>query len=99
MAVEKRMLQNFLCRTTALLLLIFGLATPSLAGEPTDHLRKTTDRMIDILTDPVLKNNLEERRKMLRSTLSERFDWREMAQRSLADHWQSLSEEEKKMIP
>jgi phospholipid transport system substrate-binding protein len=33
---------------------------------------------------------------MLRSTLSERFDWREMAQRSLADHWQSLSEEEKK---
>ena len=96
MAVEKRMLQNFLCRTTALLLLIFGLATPSLAGEPTDHLRKTTDKMINILTDPVLKNNLEERRKMLRSTLSERFDWTEMAQRSLADHWQSLSEEEKK---
>ncbi|UCG19941.1 MAG: ABC transporter substrate-binding protein [Deltaproteobacteria bacterium] len=90
------MLQNFLCRTIALLLLIFGFAASSLAGEPTDHIRKTTDKMINILHDPVLKNNLEERRKMLRNAVNERFDWREMAQRSLADHWKSLSEEERK---
>lgn len=90
------MLQNFLCRTIALLLLIFCLVTPSLAGEPTDHIRKTTDKMITILNDPVLKNNVEERRKMLRNAVNERFDWREMAQRSLADHWKSLSEEERK---
>jgi len=90
------MLQNFLCRTVALLLLIFGLVTPSLAGEPTDHIKKTTDKMITILNDPVLKNNVEERRKMLRNAVNERFDWREMAQRSLADHWKSRTEEEKK---
>jgi phospholipid transport system substrate-binding protein len=90
------MLQNFLCRTIAPLLLIFGLVTPSLAGEPTDHIKKTTDKMITILSDPVLKNNVEERRKMLRNAVNERFDWREMARRSLADHWKSLSEEEKK---
>lgn len=90
------MLQNFLCRTIALLLLIFCLVTPSLAGEPTDHIRKTTDKMITILNDPVLKNNVEERRKMLRNAVNERFDWREMAQRSLADHWKSRTEEEKK---
>jgi len=89
------MLQNFLCRTITLLLLIFGLVTPSLAGEPTDHIRKTTDKMITILNDPVLKNNVEERRKMLRNAVNERFDWREMAQRSLADHWKSRTEEEK----
>ncbi len=90
------MLQNFLCRTVALLLLIFGLVTPSLAGEPTDHIKKTTDKMITILNDPVLKNNVEERRKMLRNAVNERFDWREMAQRSLADHWKNRTEEEKK---
>ena len=90
------MLQNFLCRTIALLLLIFGFAASSLAGEPTDHIRKTTDKMINILHDPVLKNNVDERRKMLRNAVNERFDWREMAQRSLAHHWKSLSEEERK---
>ena len=89
------MLQKFLCRIFALLLLIFCLVTPSLAGEPTDHIRKTTDKMINILHDPVLKNNVEERRKMLRNAVNERFDWREMAQRSLADHWKTLTEEEK----
>jgi phospholipid transport system substrate-binding protein len=90
------MLQNSLCRTIPLLLVIFGLVTPSLAGEPTDHIRKTTDKMITILNDPALKNKVDERRKMLRSTLSERFDWEEMAKRSLASHWQSLTDEEKK---
>ena len=90
------MLQNSLCRTIVLLLVIFGLAVPSLAGEPTDHIRKTTDQMIAILNDPALKNKLEERRKMLRNTLNERFDWEEMARRSLAEHWKSLTEEERK---
>ncbi len=90
------MLKNFLSRTIFLLLLIFGLVTNSLAGEPTDHIRKTTDKMISILSDPVLKNNLEERRKMLRNAVNERFDWREMARRSLAEHWKSRTEEEKK---
>ena len=96
LTVEKRMLQNFLCRTFALLLVIFGLATPSLAGEPTDHIRKTTDKIITILSDPALKNEVETRRKMLRNTLSERFDWEEMARLSLAGHWQGLTDEEKK---
>ena len=90
------MLQKFLCRTMALLLVIFGLVTPILAGEPTDHIRKTTDKMISILNDPALKNKVEEKRKMLRSTLNERFDWEEMAKRSLAGHWENLTEEEKK---
>ncbi|KPK20997.1 MAG: hypothetical protein AMJ70_07335 [Dehalococcoidia bacterium SG8_51_3] len=90
------MLHKLIFRTSVLLLLIFALVTPSLAGEPTDHVRKTTDKMITILSDPVLKNNVEERRKMLRSTLNERFDWTEMAKRSLAEHWKSLTEEEKK---
>jgi phospholipid transport system substrate-binding protein len=77
------------------LLLIFGLVSPSVAGEPTDHIKKTTDKMISILNDPALKNNVEERRKMLRDAVNERFDWKEMARRSLANHWQSRSDEEK----
>jgi phospholipid transport system substrate-binding protein len=94
--MEKRMLQNLLCRTIIALVLIFGLATPGLAGEPTDHIKKTTDKMITILNDPILKNNVAERRKMLRMTLNERFNWTEMARRSLANHWQGLTPEEKK---
>lgn len=90
------MLQNFLSRTIFLLLLIFGLVSPSFAGKPTDDIRKTTDKMIGILHDPVLKNNAEERRKMLRNAVSERFDWREMARRALADHWKNRTEEERK---
>jgi phospholipid transport system substrate-binding protein len=93
--MEKRMLQNLLCRTIVALVLIFGIATPGLAGEPTDHIKKTTDKMIAILNDPVLKNNVAERRKMLRTTLNERFNWTEMARRSLANHWQGLTPEEK----
>jgi len=90
------MLHKITFRTSMVLFLIFAIVTPSLAGEPTDHIKKTTDKMITILHDPVLKNNLEARRKMLRNTLSERFNWGEMARRSLAEHWKSRTDEERK---
>lgn len=91
------MWQNLLSRTIILLLLLFCLVTPTLAGEPTDQIKETIDKMIVILNDPVLKDpaQAEERRKMIRQAASERFDWREMARRSLAKHWKERTEEEK----
>ena len=61
-------------------------------------MKLTIDKMIDILGDPALEDpaKAEERRKLLRDTASERFDWREMARRSLARHWQQRTDEEKK---
>ena len=91
------MWQNLLSRTISLLLLLFCLVTPSLAGEPTDQIKETIDKMIVILNDPALKDpaKAKERRKMIRQAASERFDWREMARRSLAKHWKERTEEEK----
>jgi phospholipid transport system substrate-binding protein len=78
--------------------LLFALAAPTQAGEPTEQMKLTIDKMIDILGDPALKDpaKAEKRRKLLRDTASERFDWREMARRSLAKHWQQRTDEEKR---
>ena len=92
------MLFRAFCRSTVLFLLIVALAAPTQAGEPTEQMKLTIDKMIDILGDPALNNPVkaEERRKLLRDTASERFDWREMARRSLAKHWQQRTDEEKR---
>ena len=91
------MWQNLIARTIFLFLLIFGLAAPTQAGEPTEQMKLTIDKMIDILGNPDLQDpaKAEKRRKLLRDTASERFDWREMARRSLAKHWQQRTDEEK----
>lgn len=92
------MLFRAFCRSTVLFLLLFTVAAPTQAGEPTEQMKLTIDKMIDILGNPALKDPVkaEERRKLLRDTASERFDWREMARRSLAKHWQQRTDEEKR---
>jgi phospholipid transport system substrate-binding protein len=89
---------NLIFRGIVLCLLIFGLTGSSWAGEPTDQIKLTTDKMISILNDPVLKDpgKAEERRKLIRNVANERFDWREMARRALAKHWRKRTDEEKK---
>ncbi len=92
------MLLKYLFRIIVLFLLIFVLVVPSLAGEPTDQIKQTTDKMIAILNDPALKDpsKAEERRKAIRNVANKRFDWRGMAMRSLARHWRERTNEQKK---
>ncbi|MEE9532498.1 MAG: ABC transporter substrate-binding protein [Syntrophobacteria bacterium] len=92
------MLFRAFCCSAVLFLLIFGLAVPTQAGEPTEQMKLTIDKMIDILGDPALKDpaKAEERRTRMRHVVDERFDWREMARRSLAKHWKQRTEEEKR---
>jgi phospholipid transport system substrate-binding protein len=87
-----------LFRGIGFLLLILGIAVPGLAGEPTDQVQQTTDKILSIVSDPALKaaSKAEERRKRIRSAVDERFDWEEMARRSLARHWAQRTDEEKK---
>jgi phospholipid transport system substrate-binding protein len=85
-------------RWAFLTLLILGVAIPVLAGEPEQKIKQTTDKILSIVTDPALKNpsRTEERRKLIRKAVDERFDWEEMARRSLSTHWARRTPEEKK---
>jgi phospholipid transport system substrate-binding protein len=81
-----------------LLVLMMGMSVPGWAKEPTDQIKQTTDRILSIVTDSALKSpsKAQEKRRLIRRVVDERFDWEEMAQRSLARHWDQRTAEEKK---
>jgi len=79
-------------------LIILGTLAPAMAGEPTEQIKQTTDKILSILTDPNLKNpaRAQERKQSVSRTIDERFDWEELARRSLAQHWAQRTPDEKK---
>jgi phospholipid transport system substrate-binding protein len=75
-------------------LIVIGLAaifyaTAANAGVPTEQIRLTVDQVIAILADPSLKteSKQKERREQLRRVIFARFDFAEMARRSLGPEW------------
>ncbi|HXF74694.1 MAG TPA: ABC transporter substrate-binding protein [Methylomirabilota bacterium] len=66
---------------------------PAIAGVPTDQVRGTIDRVLAILQDPKLKaaDKLKERRELLSKVIAARFDFAEMARRSLGAQWRRLT--------
>jgi len=79
------------------LFMLVAAESVSVAGEPTEHVRKTTDRIIAIVTDPGLKeaDKAREKSRQIRSVVDERFDWEEMSRRTLARHWKERTQDEK----
>lgn len=75
----------------------YGVSSASVAGEPTEDVRKTTDKLIAIFSDPALKapDKARERAIQIRKAVDERFDWEEMSKRTLATHWKQRTEKEK----
>jgi phospholipid transport system substrate-binding protein len=75
-----------------------GLPSRVEANDPRDQIKQTTDKVVSILTNPSLKGpgKAAERRKLIRAAADERFDWEEMAKRSLARFWPQRTSEEKK---
>jgi len=69
----------------------------SIAGEPTEDVRKTTDKLIAIISDPAMKSvdMAAERARRIRKAVDERFDWKEMSKRTLARHWKKRTQLEK----
>lgn len=67
-------------------------------GQVTNEVQKSIDRIISILTDPKYKGpeKKTERRALIRQMANERFNWEEMARRSLGPHWRDRSEAERK---
>ena len=75
--------------------LVVGLSSaPAAAGVPTDQLKGAVERVLKTLDDPALKGDarLGERRVAVRKIANEIFDFSEIAKRSMARHWQPLSE-------
>jgi len=71
---------------------------PAWAGEPTEKVKETADRIISIVSDPSLKDPAKaaQRREQIRKAVDELCDWDEMSRRSLGKHWAQRSEQEKK---
>jgi len=67
------------------------------AGEPVTLIKQTINEVLDILKDEELKkpDKGANRRAELRRVIGERFDFEEMAKRSLALHWKKRTPEER----
>jgi phospholipid transport system substrate-binding protein len=83
------------CLLSAALLL---LASPADAGMPTEQIRSTADKVLSILKDPKLRSpaRKNERREQLRAVIDPRFDFAEMAKRSLGPQWSRRSPQEQR---
>ena len=75
-----------------------GFTATAWAGPPTDAVRRSVDEVIHILEDPAWKKpeKKEERRKLLEQTIAQRFNFAEMAKRSLATEWAKRTPEEQR---
>ena len=64
-------------------------------GSPTGAVRETVDQVFVVLRDQALKDPAREaeRRAKLEEIIGRRFDYAEMAKRTLASHWKGLSAE------
>jgi phospholipid transport system substrate-binding protein len=90
--------------TKSFILLILFLclfsAFPSIScgGEPTEQIRRTVDNVITILNNRELKKpeNEQKRKDMIRAAIEKRFDFAEMAKRSLGIYWQKRTPDEQK---
>jgi len=88
---------------TSVLLFLLSLPTGSAyAGAPTDQVKQTVDKVLDILRNKEMKKpaNEKKRRAEIRKVVSERFDFADMAKRSLGIYWrQRTPEERKEFVP
>jgi phospholipid transport system substrate-binding protein len=86
--------------SVAALLLSLAMVRPgnAKAGDPTVQVRATVNRVLTILKDPSLKSDAakDERRAELKKAILPRFDFEEMAKRSLGAEWRRLSPAEQK---
>jgi phospholipid transport system substrate-binding protein len=68
------------------------------AAEPGEQVRQTVDNLLATLQDPQLtgESNKNERRQKLKQLIYQRFDFTEMAKRSLGSEWRRRSPAEQK---
>jgi phospholipid transport system substrate-binding protein len=97
--MTKRVLQTRVAVISLLgLLLYVFLPSPSTAGSPTEQMRMTLDKVLTIVRNSNLSS--EAKREDLRARLVQviypRFDFSEMAKRSLGPHWRRRTAEQQR---
>jgi phospholipid transport system substrate-binding protein len=63
------------------------------AGEPLDKVRQTVDNVLTIVNNKALQP--QERRRQIRQAVLQRFGFEEMAQRSMGQHWRTLTPQQR----
>ena len=97
--MKDRRYRNMKLTVTVLLAVLLLFATVlANAGEPTDQVRQTVDQVLNVLRNQELKkkSHTAERRAALRRIIMGRFDFEEMAKRSMGMHWRNLTPEQRK---
>ena len=67
-------------------------------SEITNQLKNPINKVISTVTDEALKNDLPARRAILRKTINDQFNYRQMVMRSLAKNWDVRSAEEQQLF-
>jgi phospholipid transport system substrate-binding protein len=80
----------------ALVVLLPGSVRAS-DGKPVDRVRDTLESALRILNDPALQgaDKKEARRQRVQKLIASRFNYAEMAERSLDSHWAKLSRDQR----
>ena len=73
---------------------------PLWAATPMEQVKATGDRVMEILRNPSLKgeDNKNARREQLRQAILPRFDFTEMAKRSLGSHWNRNPQKQREFV-
>jgi len=64
----------------------------AVAGEPTEIVKGVVDGVLNVLNNPAYQGpaHKNQRRQLMKETVDRRFDYREMAKRSLGPTWRTL---------
>jgi len=75
---------------------VHSFVTYAAANAPKEGIKSTVDAVLEVLRDKKLSlpDNKEERRARISALIKDRFDFKEMAKRSLARHWKERTPEE-----
>jgi phospholipid transport system substrate-binding protein len=84
----------------ALMTPLAAVAANAVVASPTAQIKATVDQVIAVLSDPKLKgaNREAERQKLLQTLIYSRFDFREMAKRSLGAEWRRRTPDEQRQF-
>ena len=86
------------CAAVAAMAILLPAGVLLAAVSPTEAVKHTIDEVFRILDDREMQRpaRLMERRKLLEKVIGARFDYREMAKRTLPTKWKTLTEAEQK---
>lgn len=76
--------------------LCFLIPTAATAGAPSEQMQGAIEKVVATLNDPALKSKKKERLAQLRQVIYPKFDFAEMAKRSLGSQWQKRSPDEQR---